>query len=53
MSQPLACRENASFSTLMKQENQPVGPYSMVRIKYSEKQERLIKSFGQLSSEKD
>ena len=40
--------ENAGFSTLTKPVNQPVGPYSMVRIKKSEKQERLIKSFGQL-----
>ena len=36
----------------MKQANQTMGPYSMVRIKYIEKQGRLIKSFGQLSSEK-
>ena len=42
-------KENAGISTLTKQVNQPVGPYSMVRIKKSEK---LIKSFGQLSSEK-
>ena len=44
--------ENAGFSTLTKPVNQPVGPKTMVRIKKSEKQEKLIKSFGQLSSEK-
>ena len=44
--------ENAGFSTLTKPVNQPVCPKTMVRIKKSEKQEKLIKNFGQLSSEK-
>ena len=51
MSQPLAGRMLACL-LLMTQANQPVGPYSIVRFKCIEKQERLIDSFKQLSSEK-